>query len=175
MGRGELTSSHLQSLRQKILVGMYERKLASLVRARSPGGAALPVDLEEIANQWGIAIRDFDGHPEDRASGHFVRRGEGCTIFVNRTRSPPHQRFTLAHELGHFFLEHSSVARDTKAQLASRDPREMAANQFAAELLMPADVVHDAVLLATPSYEMARLFGVSEEDVGYRLRNLGYY
>lgn len=156
-------------------MGIYERKLADLVRAQSPSGTALPVDLEEIASQWGIRVASFDGHPSDGASGQFVRHDETGTIYINRTRSHTHQRFTLAHELGHFFLEHPSAARDTKAQLTKRDPMEMAANQFAAELLMPADAVHNAVMSATPSYEMARMFGVSEEAVGYRLRNLGYY
>jgi predicted secreted protein len=50
------------------------------------------------------------------------------------------QRFTAAHELGHFVLEHEgSLDREIRypGQTENRDLKELAADSFAAEFLMP--------------------------------------
>lgn len=70
-------------------------------------------------------------------------------IVVNEANSEERQRFTIAHEIGHFLL-HSAQAThvddmDTADPVFYRDEissqavqlKEIEANQFAAELLMP--------------------------------------
>lgn len=158
------------------VMSTYEQKVADLVRSKAGLPDAPAIDLDAIAERWGVEVHymDEDDAMRDGASGQFLLRNGRPVILINPLRAQTHQRFTFAHELGHFFMRHGPRARDTKAQLQKRDPVEFSANRFAAELLMPEDHVRDAVRSATPLYQMARQFGVSEEAMGYRLKNLGY-
>ncbi|MFT8483030.1 MAG: ImmA/IrrE family metallo-endopeptidase [Gluconobacter cerinus] len=153
---------------------MYEQRLAKAVRAQCGALNTPGVDLEAIARANGIQILDLNDGISDGASGWFRIREGRPVILINRQRSLTHQRFTLAHELGHFFMGHGERDRDTKKQLRKRDPVEFSANRFAAAILMPSDLVEDEIRRRTPISEMATLFGVSEEAMGYRLQNLGY-
>ncbi len=61
-------------------------------------------------------------------------------ILVTSQRDLHMQRFTAAHELGHFVLEHEgSLDREIRlpGDTKGRDPREIEADAFAAEFLMP--------------------------------------
>lgn len=68
-------------------------------------------------------------------------------VFINEKQSETRQRFTIAHELGHFVVHHSDWHVDTgkSIKIYNRDSKsssgehleEIEANQFAAELLMP--------------------------------------
>ncbi|MCK9195010.1 MAG: ImmA/IrrE family metallo-endopeptidase, partial [Nevskia sp.] len=85
-------------------------------------------------------------------------------------------RFTIAHELGHHFLEHGERKRDTPSEFSAStfDFVEAAANRFAADLLMPATAV--TWLVENKGYvsieALAREFLVSEVAMRYRLKNL---
>ena len=105
--------------------------------------------------------------------------GEGrAVVLVNADQWPTRARFTLAHELGHHHLRHESVRDDVGALTRdSKDPQEVEANAYAAELLVPESGVRawwagrrgrqptleDVVRLAVH-------FGVSAEVARYRLR-----
>lgn len=61
-------------------------------------------------------------------------------ILITTQRDLHMQRFTAAHELGHFVLEHEgSLDREVRmpGHTQGRDPREVEADAFAAEFLMP--------------------------------------
>ena len=153
---------------------MYEQRLANAVRAKFGASGLEYVDLEATAKANGIEIRDLKDGNRDGASGWYRIENGRPVILINRNRAPSHQRFTLAHELGHFFMGHGERARDTKKQLRLKDPVEFSANRFAAAILMPEELVEKAIQKRKSVAEMARNFGVSEEAMGYRLQNLGY-
>lgn len=70
----------------------------------------------------------------------FIGYGENglSIICVNYKRPVGHQNFTLAHELGHWFLHHGqNISDDDKNCTWSKDMKEQEANMFAAELLYP--------------------------------------
>lgn len=99
-------------------------------------------------------------------------------ITINSERHPHHQRFTLAHELGHYALSHGEKY-DNQVVLnrdGGSDPDEVAANAFAAELLMPKAIVKHLIFEQKifDLQELARRFWVSESAMFYRLKNLGY-
>ena len=80
-------------------------------------------------------------------AGACWRDGDAAVLWVNGTENRPRQRFTLAHELGHARLRHDGrVQQDTFATLSgkSTSPREIEANAFAAEFLVPKVTVCDA-------------------------------
>ncbi len=78
-----------------------------------------------------------DGGPQ---GAYALEQGEPF-ILINSRDAVVRMRFTLAHELGHHVLSHG-VAWDQliaaePAAAKGQDPREVAANRFAAELLAP--------------------------------------
>ncbi|MFM0695220.1 ImmA/IrrE family metallo-endopeptidase [Paraburkholderia graminis] len=88
------------------------------------------------------------------------------------------QRFTIAHELGHFALSHGPRFRDSTESfsLSNYDPIEADANKFAAELLMPAAVVNGMIRTRgiTDFEQLASMFNTSSVAMKYRLKNLGW-
>lgn len=145
-------------------------QLATHYRRNSDGR----VNFTDIIEREGIVLKTMPDADSDGASGQFLEKGPtgAPTIYINTKKSLTHQRFTLAHELGHYFLKHGSRMRDTKEQLRKKDPTEMSANRFAAELLMPEDKVRDYVKDFLSISEMAEKFKVSEEAMINRLKNL---
>ena len=91
-----------------------------------------------------VVEQDF-GYPVVLAAlgeiaGACWRDGDAAVLWVNGTEIRPRQRFTLAHELGHARLRHDGhVQQDTFETFSGRTtiPREVEANAFAAEFLVP--------------------------------------
>lgn len=148
----------------------------------APGGIIFtPIDPVVVARQLGINVYS-SALPAD-VSGYIVKRNATSApdIFLNSEHSPVRQRFTCAHELGHYFamLDRGENAPDTyvfkRDGLASCgiDSSEIYANQFAANLLMPEKVVRDLVREGFDVIEIARELHVSVDAMTHRMRNLG--
>lgn len=141
----------------------------------------LPVDPEAIATAMGIHVEPEFGL-DGGASGMIELQQDGRPIIhYDMTEVPVRQRFTIAHEIGHFARGHLSTSRarfrDTTANFRTfqADPAETEANQFAADLLMPAKLVRYAVVTkgVRDLGRLANAFFVSQAAMGFRLRNLG--
>src|SRR5215204_1141419 len=107
-------------------------------------GCGIPVDVDGIARAHGIEILAED--LEDEISGMLIIRGQKATIGVNRWHHPHRQRFTVAHELGHYllhrdalhlFVDASPVFYRRSGSAPADKIQERQANEFAAALLMP--------------------------------------
>lgn len=138
----------------------------------------LPVDVKKIAASMGIRVIP---DPMMTASGVIEMKSDGPVIRYSNTEAPVRQRFTIAHEIGHYALGHmegnTKKFRDdaTTFSSSSGKPEEREANTFAARLLMPAKVVRFAVNeKGIRSIErLAEIFEVSQVAMKYRLINLG--
>mgnify|MGYP002757522574 FL=1 len=102
----------------------------------------------------------------------------GAFIVVNSHDSAVRQRFTIAHELGHFYDTYRRKlprAKKDRGSLASKgtDIEEVYANRFAAALLMPAKAVRAKFNVVPDVGALARIFNVSEQAMSNRLHNLG--
>jgi Zn-dependent peptidase ImmA (M78 family) len=151
------------------------------------------VDVESIAARHNIQI-----HREDLEdiSGLIYRDGNQVTIGVNNKESSNRQRFTIAHELGHYFLHTQNplfidkvFAVRRRDQLSSEavSIEEIEANAFAAELLMPTRLLAQELskLPHVQDYErddvddlvgdLAGKFSVSKQAMRNRLSNLGFF
>lgn len=122
---------------------------------------------------------------DDSDSGLLLIEGGRAIIAINDSHHPNRQRFTAAHECGHYFLHREgdeqlfvdqAFARGPTAS-AGTDAFEIEANQFAAELLMPEDMVKDAAVSQSLSdLDIAMLalrFEISEQAMTLRLVKLG--
>lgn len=141
-------------------------------------GDRVPVDPARIARAYGIGVREVFLDPD--ISGALVKEtGKDPAILLNAEDSVNRQRFTCAHELGHFVRRTDQPDAyeyvDLRGNLAGegRDPDEIFANEFAASLLMPEAAVVQMHKQHRIDLDMARRFGVSREAMHYRLKNLG--
>lgn len=137
----------------------------------------LPVDPFKIARNLDIIVKE---EPLDSNLAGFIVRENGgqVEIFVNAYDPPVRQRFTLAHELGHFVKNRNDDNIgyvDERSELASSgtNTNEIWCNQFAAELLMPAAIVKKYWAEGRTVDKLRETFNVSGAALEHRLKNLG--
>ena len=132
-----------------------------------------PIDPVKIARHEGVEVKfvTFDDK-HDNISGFYDSKTN--TIYVNENESPKRQTFTVAHELAHALLHRTwASTNDYRVMMrnndASRlhDPYEKEANAFAANLLMPRDLL-DKYYELDPVH-LARIFSVSVPAIKTRL------
>lgn len=147
----------------------------------------LPVDVYAIAHRMGVEVEPTYAL-EDGLSGcvevinYEDALNQRIVCKVNAADVSTRQRFTVAHELGHVALGHlkheTRKFRDGGKQFAANnfDYREMDANNFAAELLMPSHIVE--WLITKESLKtvesLSKAFEVSQSAMMYRLKKLGW-
>ncbi|ATP43174.1 MULTISPECIES: ImmA/IrrE family metallo-endopeptidase [Pseudomonas] len=142
----------------------------------------LPVNPLAIAQAMGIEVKPLTPFDQEcwrpNESGHYSYRNGKPLITYNVTDAPVRQRFTIAHEIGHHVHGDLDAPRDTFEQFSARarDPKEVAANRFAAALLMPAALVKHMVMeqRVTDLARLARAFGVSTAAMEFRLKAIGF-
>ena len=116
------------------------------------GIRSLPVDPFAIAESRSIVVEAKpDAAPG--VSGMLLRHGDTFGIlYATHVSSDGFQKFSVAHELGHYFLEgHVDHVLPTgghhasHAGFVSADPYEREADNFAAGLLMPSNLFRRAM------------------------------
>ena len=106
------------------------------------------------------------------------------TIVLPTMTSAARDRFTIAHELGHFFLHFPllkkrqagggmTATRWVDAADAAQQRCEWEANWFAAAFVMPEAKFRQSVKSLPSLSDVARAFGVSEQAVEVRCKSLG--
>jgi Zn-dependent peptidase ImmA (M78 family) len=141
----------------------------------------MPAPVDPVYIAQGLGVQVYVAVLDEGVSGMLVKRPRlDPAIYLNRLDSDNRQRFTCAHELGHYVQRASSDDDtweyvDARGPAASKGthPEEVYANQFAAALLMPREVVARFAKEGKPAAVMAYHFGVSVEAMNFRLRNLG--
>lgn len=115
------------------------------------------VDVKEIAENLGIRILDKPFADNPSLSGMLIRKTDQAIMAINEAQSKQRQRFTIAHEIGHFIFDKGKdVWVDEgigSAQISYRmspgsrslyEEEEVRANKFAAALLMPEDWIRSS-------------------------------
>ncbi len=143
------------------------------------GSRVIPVDPVRIATELGIDV--FEAELEPSVSAAIVKKvGRDPSILLSKIDHPNRQRFSCAHELGHF-IRRSTNDPDAFEYVDFRDPdsstgereEERFANTFAANLLMPEKEARERYRATPSSVELAFTFKVSQESIVNRLKNLG--
>ncbi len=135
--------------------------------------------LLRIAKENQIEVLEADLYD---IAGALRKEGSGWKIYVNRQDSPQRKRFTIAHELGHYFL-HADESKEfvdgnvfTRSNAIRYGERELEANEFAGNLVMPESKVRQMVtgeITDETITSLARTFEVSTFAMETRLKNLG--
>jgi Zn-dependent peptidase ImmA (M78 family) len=138
----------------------------------------IPVPVERIIAQMRLIFSRKE-LPDD-ISGWIERKNGTYEIVVNAIHPLSRQRFTAAHELGHFIYHRDLLGEgvgDNRAYRAASTTlpnpaitpsHERQANSFAANLLMPRHALSN-VTAADSTADLANRFGVSEEAMRIRL------
>ncbi len=120
--------------------GIYATALLNRI-----GQKTLPTRPREVARKLDIPIKEVDA--DNRYDGYLLKYKDSCGIMINKSiMYETRKSFTIAHEIGHAEIPHHKDSEyiclksyiDTPSRLR-RQERE--ANEFAAELLMPAAFV----------------------------------
>jgi Zn-dependent peptidase ImmA (M78 family) len=173
------------NIRRKLIRTLVDRLLSEAHCTRPP------VDVEAIAERNDMVIHRR-GVDED-FSGYLIRNPSQSSgvIGVNSKHPLNRQRFTIAHELGHFLMHGGNnvhidkqflVMRRDKDSSKGTSPEEMEANLFAAELLIPeAFLARDMKEAGSFNFpdddrveQLAKKYRVSQQAMTIRLATLGY-
>lgn len=111
-------------------IEQYADKVARAHRVTADGRA----DLDTLVDRLGGTVCTRDG-----GESLHVRGIGDFTIYLPHLTSRMRDRFTIAHELGHYFLHYRyrAVCGELSYARGGRDRAETEANVFAAALLMP--------------------------------------
>ena len=148
-----------------------------------------PVPVVRLVKALGVRLRF--SLLDDELSGMIYIKKNKPIIGVNALHHPNRRRFTIAHECGHLILHKKQIAKEIHVDKAfpmlmrdsvsasGVDEMEIEANLFAAELLMPASFLTDA--LSNEPFDiddenavsaLAQSFKVSPSAMRFRLGNL---
>jgi Zn-dependent peptidase ImmA (M78 family) len=135
------------------------------------------LNIEGLIALYAIEIRK-ESLPQE-ISGKLWKQGEQWIISVNSIHTAARQRYTLAHEFGHYCLHRNEHSTFEDVAFFRKDANtstiEYEANLFASDLLMPEKFVRAAIsedILTLK--DLAERFGVSLLAMRRRLIDLGY-
>ncbi len=135
------------------------------------------LDIEALIREKDINIERL--RLDSSISGRLRKENGKWTITINANHSEKRQRFTLAHELAHYYLHKEFKDDFSDEEIFYRNEEsgtlEYAANRFASDLLInPSDLkklIKSGVVLID---EIASHFNVSPTAVKIQLSRLGY-
>lgn len=140
----------------------------------------MPVKVGSLAAKLGVRVK-LSTLPNG-ISGEIKKDEEGYIIRVNRHDTKERQRFTLAHEIGHYMLHKDmigdGIVDDALYRSRLSDRLEAEANKFAADILMPWHIMKKKIeelsdLKDEALYEkLASIFEVSTTAIKIRLGKL---
>ena len=135
------------------IIARAEAEHTAMQVVKDCGYTALPICPFEIANKHDIHV-EAKQSSKPGVSGFLMRVGNVFGIrYAQHIQNEGFMRFTVAHELGHYFLPghpeklfpHGDGLHESKSGFISGDPLERQADCFAGALLMPDTLFRKAV------------------------------
>ncbi|WP_338411445.1 ImmA/IrrE family metallo-endopeptidase [Pseudoalteromonas nigrifaciens] len=164
----------------------------------------LPISVDQVMSHIQglsfsneLSFEDWDKSGYIKVNRDINKQFQSVHLWVNPSEGTQRQRFTKAHELGHLVhdiapkIDNVTEGEEFVDKL-NRDGKtsfvERRANKFAAQLLMPLDLVKNEVnkLVEQVKHEgrtatvdeaiskLSAIFNVSTQAMGFRLKDLGY-
>lgn len=141
--------------------------------------SCIPIQINQIVRHL-IDSRCFEIYSQaidlkPSFSGQIIRKENIVGVIYNKNHHVFRQRFTFAHELGHLVLEHDIKVKKYKEiiNLQTKSPMEQEANIFAAELLMPKDLLKEHIKNNSIKdvKQLSRSFQVSEDAMWFKINS----
>ena len=174
--------------------GNYKDGISKL----SLGDNLYEIDVEAIAEKCEVSLKYGCVESSGFTINNEMNSKNGKKVIsINEFEPDYRQRFTIAHELGHIILGHEGISyrfSDVSKYKNTIDRmNEVSANKFAAELIMPENLVKKVLLhsINELNYSIYQKFdendinqltdisankmGVSTQAFNYRIKNLGVF
>jgi Zn-dependent peptidase ImmA (M78 family) len=139
----------------------------------------VPTDLTVLFA--GLDLKYIELNDADEIDGAILEiEGKPSIAVLNKARPLQRQRFTLAHELGHIFLEHikrdiydPEEIRESDEPLSgkTKPPKELEADTFAVELLVPHEQLKKYAADMNNIDKLAGIFLVSKQAMTLAIMN----
>jgi hypothetical protein len=135
------------------------------------------IDLDAIAFTQGVEVRR--GHLTG-CDAFLVGHGDRAVMTVNRRGLPERQRFSIAHELGHWHHHRGQglycLSGDIESNRPAARESERVADNYASSLLMPAALFSPLAYASAPTWKhvrtIAKSFACSLSATARRLAEL---
>ena len=130
-----MTIADAQCVATWLLLQQNINSLATDLQGMVFAGASILMDtIQGYCSKTGMPLSEFKSRGQF-LDGTSVPVGPGCLVLYNHALPVGRRRFTIAHELGHLFLEHLGEQKELFREGTGEEEYE--ANDFAANLLMP--------------------------------------
>jgi Zn-dependent peptidase ImmA (M78 family) len=151
------------------LARQFARNVIAKYEIKAP-----PVDVGRVAKSEGLEVRLMTSWPP-KVSGLLLR--EERLIGINAHHHHRRRRFSLAHELGHWFMRHDFPWHEADVTIDNppvmdedgRSPAEAEADEFAGELLAPLPFLKTAMKRTKDPAALADIFDISEQALWVRI------
>lgn len=188
----------MTSVRHDALKFETANDLLRAFAAANGGEVRVPIDVDAIAEFLRVRVEEDPSLEQNDIIGQIGFVGDHPVVSINPMQNSyePRRRFTLAHELGHFCLHADKIQlgfKDSKKKMSRSlsywDAKESEANTFAAQLLMPKELLlkhgqeiidnykkkNNVSSMPLPAFlqVISAKFSVSNKAMEYRLKNLG--
>ena len=139
----------------------------------------VPTELIKIFQILGLKYIELSD-AEDIDGAILEIESKPAIAVLNRAKPIQRQRFTLAHELGHIFLEHSKRdlydAEESRADaenpmVRTKPPKEVEADIFASELLIPYEQLKKYHSEINNIEKLVSIFQVSKQAMTLAIMN----
>lgn len=158
---------------EKSLKNLSPSDVADIILSKHWDGK-LPVDPIQIASRLGLDV--YSSSKIESGGGKLRLNDQGkLSIYINPKDSTVRQRFTIFHEIGHFLLHGHSEDGEmnrTYGFSPAYDQKELEADEFAAEMLMPRSFLKSCVNKGYSFEKLMNLFQASAPAMSRRLREL---
>ncbi len=147
--------------------------------------STLPIRIDQLIRDLGLRYLPDAPLPPNISGQLKLLRNGSYEISTAVGEPVTRQRFTAAHELGHYILHRSMISNgvddDTKYRSTSAGDfyntrielaHERQANSFAAQILMPEKLLKEQIKSTKSLRELAQQFNVSPQSMRWRLKNL---
>jgi Zn-dependent peptidase ImmA (M78 family) len=150
--------------------GTYARELLNNLSLKPP------IDVIYICNNFNIKIENDD--IKDSEALFILHNGIKKIILNQNINYEPRKNFTIAHEIGHYYLPwHTNEIYNCKSSdiqsFHSNLLQEAEANQFAAELLIPTELLSDDINNKETNLSLIKdlsdKYGVSITSMGIKI------
>lgn len=137
------------------------------------GDGYMPIRPERIAQRMGVGLYEIN---DGDLSAILIGKDGKLGIVIDLAASEHRLRFAVAHGLGHILLRHEHPPIEAWSSFGddAPDPRDQAANRFAASLLVPAEDLRWCVGSGWMRNvaQIAKTLRVPESLLTYRYRQL---
>lgn len=135
---------------------MFDQKLEKLAKDLRINAEAdsLPINLETVAAYDGLILQPLNSYHRFHGKIEFLPDENVFVIYHPDPvtyRYPRRLRFSIAHELAHFYIDEHREAllrgetHSSEPGFRSKNPKELQADEFAAALLIPARLMETTI------------------------------